>query len=87
MHATWVYGLPTGRETGDFLTLDLGGTNLRVCHVKLKGKGTDRNIKQTKYKLPDDIKTSDAGTLWDFVADTLETFLGSHSFDRPGGAP
>lgn len=87
MHATWVYGLPTGHEKGDFLTLDLGGTNLRVCHVRLNGKGTDRDIDQDKYELPDDIKTSDAETLWNFVADALESFLDHHSLHPSGEAP
>ncbi|KAI1818413.1 hexokinase-domain-containing protein [Poronia punctata] len=87
MHPTWVCGLPTGRESGDFVTLDLGGTNIRVCHVKLHGKGVKRDIDQAKYKLPEDIKTSDAGSLWDFVADDLKKFLESHSLHRPGEEP
>jgi hexokinase len=87
MHPTWVCGLPTGRETGEFVTLDLGGTNIRVCHVKLHGKCTGKDIEQVKYKLPEDIKTSDADTLWDFVADNLKNFLETHSLHRPGAPP
>lgn len=31
----WVLDFPTGKETGDYLAIDLGGTNLRVVLVKL----------------------------------------------------
>lgn len=32
-------GLPTGEETGDFLTVDFGGTNVRAAKVRLFGGG------------------------------------------------
>ena len=32
-------GLPTGKETGEYLALDFGGTNLRVSRIKLQGSG------------------------------------------------
>ncbi len=32
-------GLPTGKETGEYLALDLGGTNVRVSRIKLEGAG------------------------------------------------
>jgi hexokinase len=32
-------GLPTGKETGEFLALDFGGTNVRVLRIKLEGEG------------------------------------------------
>lgn len=32
-------GLPTGKETGEFLALDFGGTNVRVFRVSLLGEG------------------------------------------------
>ena len=32
-------GLPTGNETGEFLALDFGGTNVRVSRIKLNGGG------------------------------------------------
>ncbi|KAF9076591.1 hypothetical protein BDP27DRAFT_1313591 [Rhodocollybia butyracea] len=37
MVPTYVTGVPDGSETGTFLSLDLGGTNLRVCQVTLLG--------------------------------------------------
>uniref|UniRef100_A0A673XC18 Phosphotransferase n=1 Tax=Salmo trutta TaxID=8032 RepID=A0A673XC18_SALTR len=35
MLPTFVRATPDGREKGDFLALDLGGTNFRVLHVRV----------------------------------------------------
>ncbi|KAI1415868.1 hypothetical protein F5Y13DRAFT_186722 [Hypoxylon sp. FL1857] len=78
MNVTWVLGLPTGDETGSYVTIDLGGTNLRVCLVSLKGQREEIDIKQQACRLPPTIKTGDAETLWDFIVDSLEEFLKKH---------
>ena len=39
-------GLPTGRETGEYLALDFGGTNLRVLRIQLKGEGKFEILKK-----------------------------------------
>ena len=75
MNVTWVQGWPTGRETGSYLTVDLGGTNLRVCWITLTEQHGDINVEQHEYKLPDDVKTGDADTLWNFVAESVEVFI------------
>lgn len=41
---TPVTGLPTGSETGRFLAIDVGGTNLRVAFIELLGEGSDSNV-------------------------------------------
>lgn len=40
---TPVTGLPKGNETGQFLAIDVGGTNLRVAFIELLGEGPDPN--------------------------------------------
>lgn len=79
MNITWVLGLPTGHESGTFLALDLGGTNLRVCKVELHGPSSAVSQKHTlvqeQYKLPSEIKTSTAEELWAYVAEYLEKFM------------
>ena len=79
MHQTWVHSLPSGNERGTFLTLDLGGTNLRVCQITLHGhskQGQEKTeLKQEQYKLPAELKTGDADGLWDFIAGKLEDFV------------
>ncbi|KAK5942259.1 hypothetical protein PMZ80_004822 [Knufia obscura] len=81
MYVTWVLGFPTGKEKGDFLTLDLGGTNLRVCWINLRGNEHEIGIKQQSYKMPDSIKTGDASSLWSFIASSLQTFISDHSLN------
>ncbi|KAI1480278.1 hypothetical protein F4774DRAFT_409096 [Daldinia eschscholtzii] len=78
MNITWVLGLPSGSEIGEYVTIDLGGTNLRVCLVSLKGQREEIDIKQHGYRIPEEIKTGSARQLWDFIADSLDEFIKSH---------
>lgn len=79
MHQTWVHSLPSGNERGTYLTLDLGGTNLRVSHVTLHGDNKPRQsrteLKQTQYRIPSTLKTGTAPQLWDFIATKLAAFI------------
>lgn len=87
MYPTWVIGFPTGRETGRFLTVDLGGTNLRVCWITLKGHDQETDVLQDTYKVPDDIKTGSANELWDLVADSLKDFLDNNKLQGTEDEP
>ncbi|KAI2629899.1 hypothetical protein GGR54DRAFT_586797 [Hypoxylon sp. NC1633] len=89
MNVTWVLGFPSGRETGEYVTIDLGGTNLRVCWVKLNGQREEVEMKQNACRLPPELKTGDSQGLWDFVADSLEGFIESHGLtaNRDGQLP
>ncbi|KAM3419667.1 Phosphotransferase [Cercospora zeina] len=69
MNVTWVMGWPSGQEKGSYLTLDLGGTNLRVCWIELHGREHDIDVTQDQYQIADDIKTGDAEQLWSYVAE------------------
>ncbi|CAI4448914.1 CQS_1a_G0016830.mRNA.1.CDS.1 [Saccharomyces cerevisiae] len=71
----WVMDFPTGKESGDFLAIDLGGTNLRVVLVKLGGDRTF-DTTQSKYRLPDAMRTTqNPDELWEFIADSLKAFI------------
>lgn len=70
----WVLDYPTGSETGDYLAIDLGGTNLRVVLVKLLGNSQFDTI-QEKYPLPHHIRTAKSDDLWAFIADSLKAFV------------
>ena len=69
-----VTGLPDGTEKGTFLAMDLGGTNLRVCAVKLGGDRTF-TIKQEKYRVSDALKMGPVADLFDYMAQSVDTFL------------
>jgi len=83
MIPTFVFGWPSGQETGDFLAVDLGGTNLRVCLVTLQGDGKFE-LTQTKYRLTEEQKQEDGQKLFDFCAECLKTFIDSNTGDGPG---
>ncbi|KAH9967730.1 hypothetical protein BGW80DRAFT_1339745 [Lactifluus volemus] len=74
MIPTFVTGVPDGTETGTFLALDLGGTNLRVCQVELHGNKTF-TLKQQKYRVTEALKTGEASVLFDYLADSVDAFL------------
>lgn len=78
MNVTWVFGYPTGYEQGAFLALDMGGTNLRVCEIELGEEKGEFNITQSKYRMPEELKTGTAEELWEYVADCLQQFLEYH---------
>jgi len=74
MIPTFVTGVPNGTEKGTFLALDLGGTNLRVCEVTLRGDKTF-SLRQAKYKVSEALKTGEASVLFDYLADSVDAFL------------
>ena len=78
MNPTWVMGFPTGHETGTFLALDMGGTNLRVCEVILAEEKGEFDIIQSKYRMPEELKTGKSDELWEYVADCLQQFIEYH---------
>jgi hexokinase len=88
MNITWVHDLPSGKEKGTILTLDLGGTNLRVCKVDLYGDEGQKEgdakhaMVQERYKLPEEMKTGDADTLWNFIAEKVVAFIKDHKLDQ-----
>ncbi|KAK9466774.1 hexokinase-domain-containing protein [Lipomyces arxii] len=80
MIPTWVMSMPDGTESGTYLALDMGGTNLRVCEVTLLGN-RDFDIIQSKYHMPPEMKTGTSEQLWDYIAECLLQFLQSHHPD------
>lgn len=78
MNPTWCLGYPDGYETGTFLALDMGGTNLRVCEIRLpEGKG-EFDVTQSKYRMPEELKTGSSDELWEYIADCLQQFIEYH---------
>ena len=77
----WVLDFPSGQETGDYLAIDLGGTNLRVVLVKLLGN-SEFDTTQSKYALPKTMREASADELWGFIAKCLQKFV--HEFFPDG---
>ncbi|TLD22140.1 hypothetical protein PspLS_08174 [Pyricularia sp. CBS 133598] len=79
---TYVAAVPSGKEQGLYLAVDLGGTNFRVCSVHLNGDNTyDLNF--NKVAIPKELmvaKTSEE--LFAFLAKQIEVFLKDHHEDH-----
>lgn len=78
MNPTWVMTYPDGYETGTYLALDMGGTNLRVCEITLTDQKSEFDIIQSKYRMPEELKTGTSEELWEYIADCLQQFIETH---------
>lgn len=83
MNPTWVMDFPDGHETGTYLALDMGGTNLRVCEITLTNNKSEFDIIQSKYRMPEELKTGESIELWEYMADCVQQFIDTHH----GGVP
>lgn len=81
MIPVWVLDYPTGQETGEYLAIDLGGTNLRVVLVTLKGNH-EFETSLHKYDLPKHMRTATSDVLWSFIASCLKKFVDEHFPNR-----
>lgn len=78
-------GLPSGKETGEYLALDFGGTNVRVFKIRLDGDGKFEIIKRVGRPLivPGEYdyicKDSTAEQMFDFIAELIDEAIdGDH---------
>ncbi|XP_078668392.1 hexokinase-4-like isoform X2 [Branchiostoma floridae x Branchiostoma belcheri] len=75
MLATYVRAVPDGTESGDFLALDLGGSNFRVLHVHIEKGAKDVRLQSDSYAIPESIMTGSGEQLFDYIADCMAKFL------------
>lgn len=78
MNVTWVMGFPDGHEQGTFLALDMGGTNLRVCEIVLNEAIGEFDITQSKYRIPEELKSGSGDDMWEYIADCVQQFIEVH---------
>lgn len=72
---SFVTQIPTGREKGLVLAVDLGGTNCRVCAVKLHGDSSF-DVFQKKHTIPSGLRVNESyKPLFQFVASRIQEFL------------
>ena len=68
--------LPKGTETGSFLAIDIGGSNLRVCFLELLGEGTTRGEKirithEKSWPIQDHFKMDNAEELFSWIGSCI----------------
>ena len=75
-------GRPQGTEKGQFLALDLGGTNFRVLAVALDGKGHAAIASVCKVAIPQELMQGACDGLFDFIADSIQAFFREHRLSQ-----
>eukprot|EP01127_Copromyxa_protea_P003354 TRINITY_DN13180_c0_g1_i1.p1 TRINITY_DN13180_c0_g1~~TRINITY_DN13180_c0_g1_i1.p1 ORF type:complete len:451 (+),score=93.51 TRINITY_DN13180_c0_g1_i1:99-1355(+) len=72
MLPSYVTKLPSGDETGTVYAMDMGGSNLRVLKVELKGNGVVTCDAVVKKEIPIEIQRGQSGEeLFDFLAEAV----------------
>ncbi|PIO75498.1 Hexokinase [Teladorsagia circumcincta] len=67
-----VRAIPNGTEIGDFLALDLGGTNFRVLLIRLRG--SDAEMVRKIYEVPTSVQRLTGEALFDHIAQCIAMF-------------
>jgi hexokinase len=62
--------LPSGRERGQYLAVDLGGTNMRVALVRLQDNEASVE-KLDKSTIPEQVKTGTAKEFFKWIAERI----------------
>ncbi|XP_043967554.1 hexokinase-2 [Gambusia affinis] len=76
MLPTFVRSTPDGTEQGEFLALDLGGSNFRILLVKVQGNGDQKvEMESQIYDIPELVMRGSGSELFDHIADCLANFL------------
>ncbi|XP_003451457.2 hexokinase-2 [Oreochromis niloticus] len=77
MLPTFVRATPDGTEKGDFLALDLGGTNFRVLHVRLEEAQKVLKMGSQICTIPQAMMVGKGEQLFNYIATCLRHFLKS----------
>uniref|UniRef100_A0A673A365 Hexokinase-2 n=1 Tax=Sphaeramia orbicularis TaxID=375764 RepID=A0A673A365_9TELE len=76
MLPTFVRSTPDGTEQGEFLALDLGGSNFRVLLVRVMGNGEQKvEMENEIYAIPEHVMRGSGSEFFDHIAECLANFL------------
>jgi hexokinase len=93
MLPSYNYHVPSGKEQGQYLALDVGGSTLRVAMVQLRGRwchdGSPMVIKYMRsFQIDDRVKASEGRAFFDWMADRVDEVLAEdRSQPRQGKHP
>jgi hexokinase len=73
--------LPSGRERGQYLAVDLGGTNMRVALVRLQDNEATVE-KLDKATIPEQVKTGTAKQFFRWIAQRIVSLAGECVLDE-----
>jgi hexokinase len=77
---SFITRLPTGKETGLYLAIDMGGTNLRTAAVHLLGDG-QVGVTMEKHEITEKLKTGSGEAMFDWIADCTAALLKTVALD------
>lgn len=79
MLPSYMCTLPTGRERGSYLALDVGGSTFRVAFVELSGRGNEKEsmriVKMCTYKICNLVKALEGLQFFDWMAEKIQETL------------
>ncbi|KAI6200530.1 Phosphotransferase [Aphelenchoides besseyi] len=75
MLPSYVPALPTGKETGKYVAIDLSGKNLRILLLTLQGEGKDPSVTVNNYLVSNAIMKGTGEQLFNFIVNCLQKFL------------
>lgn len=70
-----------GKETGEFMALDLGGTHFRVLRVHLNGAGKSSVLGSRQFAVPETTMNGTSEALFDFMAERIDAFIQENQFN------
>ncbi|CAJ0949606.1 unnamed protein product, partial [Mesorhabditis belari] len=85
MLPTYVQSIPDGTEQGEFLALDLGGTNFRIFFVKIINR--EMKVKSTTCCVPNDVMKATGEELFDYIAKCIAEFMKEHGLTKSKSLP
>ena len=74
MFPTYVHHGPSGQESGEYLVVDLGGSNFRVSHVVIEGRNRLR-LNNKIFLIPHSLLLGEGEKLFDYIAECLQRFI------------
>lgn len=74
MFPTYVHHGPSGRESGEYLVVDLGGSNFRVSRVMIEGRSRMR-LHNKIFLIPHSLLLGEGGKFFDYIAECLQRFI------------
>ena len=81
MFITYVHSLPDRSEVGEYLALDLGGSNFRVLKIVIKEDGTIEQEASPEKLSDDKIRDTHQEVLFDYIAESVIRFANKHGID------
>ncbi|WKX89310.1 hypothetical protein Q1695_008730 [Nippostrongylus brasiliensis] len=85
MLPSYVRAVPNGTEFGDFLALDLGGTNFRVLLIRLKG--CEAEMIGKIFRVPESVMRGSGEALFDHIAECMAKFMAEQGISNAQKLP